>query len=82
MLQTNVKDEIISRLDELSIEQQERVLDLVKSMTSRLPVGVPGHQLLKFVGCISPEDLALMAKASEECRQIDLEEWDKPIFPE
>lgn len=39
-------------------------------------IGVPGRELLKFVGMIDPEDLAAMAKAIEEdCERIDYDGW-------
>jgi hypothetical protein len=75
MLQNTLKVEIIQHLDGLTLEQLEKVLNLVQSMTTHMAAGVPGHQLLKYVGCISSADLALMAEAIEEtCEQIHPEE--------
>ncbi len=83
MVRISIRDEIISRLDELTVEQLEEVLGLVRAISvSRLPPAKPVENFLKYAGCISKEDLAAMAEATEDCEQIDLEEWEKPIFPE
>lgn len=76
MLQTNVKDEIIGRLDGLSLDELLRVLDYMRSVVSALPPGVPGPEFRKFAGLIPKEDLAAMAAAIEEdCEKIDTTEW-------
>ena len=76
MLQTDVKDEIVGRLDALSLEQLQSVLDHVRKLSSsRLPASVAGENLLKFVGSISPEDLRVMEEAIEDCERIDNSEW-------
>lgn len=76
MLQTDVKDEIVGRLDTLTLEQLQSVLKLVRKLSSsRLPASTPGENLLKFVGSISPEDLRAMEEAIEDCERIDLSEW-------
>jgi hypothetical protein len=41
-----------------------------------VPRGVPGPQLLRFAGAISPDDLQLMRQAIEEgCERVDTNEW-------
>jgi predicted Zn-dependent peptidase len=71
MLQTSVKDEIISRLDGLTLDQLQKVLKLVQSMTADLPPAQPVENLLEYVGSITPEDLQAMAAAiEEECERI------------
>jgi hypothetical protein len=72
MLQTTVRDEIINYLDSLTLEQLEKVLKLVRSMTPQLPPAQPVENLLKYVGSIPPDDLQAMAAAiEEECERID-----------
>ncbi len=72
MLETRVKDEIISRLDGLSVEELERVLQLVQTIsTSHLPPAKPVENLLKYVGSIPPDDLQAMSAAiEEECERV------------
>ena len=71
-----IKEEIIEQLDSLPVESQQRVLNFARSLTTTLPEGTPGEELLKFVGMIPGEDLDLMAKAIEEnCEQIDADAW-------
>lgn len=75
MLQTNVRDEIITRLDGLTLDQLEKVLKLVRSMTPQLPPAQPVENLLKYIGSIPPEDLqAIAAAIEEECERVDTPE--------
>ncbi|HEX8219684.1 MAG TPA: hypothetical protein VF914_10805 [Chloroflexia bacterium] len=72
MLQTSVKDQIIDRLDGLTVEQLQKVLKLVRSMTSELPPAQPVENLLRYVGSIPKDDLEAMAAAiEEECERIE-----------
>jgi hypothetical protein len=72
MLHTSVKDEIISRLDGLTLAQLQNILKLVQSMTPDLPPVQPVENLLKYVGSITPDDLQAMAAAlEEECERIE-----------
>ncbi|MDQ3927927.1 MAG: hypothetical protein M3328_02140 [Chloroflexota bacterium] len=76
MLQSNVRDEIISRLDGYTLEEQEAVLDYMRSVVSKLPPGLPGPEFRKFAGLIPKEDLDAIATAIEgECEKIDTSEW-------
>jgi hypothetical protein len=64
MAQTSVKDEIISRLDGFTLEELERVLQLVQTIsTSHLPPAKPVENLLKYVGSIPADDLQAMSAA-------------------
>lgn len=72
MLQTTLRDEIINYLDGMTLEQLEKVLKLVRSMTPQLPPAQPVENLLKYVGSIPPDDLQAMSAAiEEECERID-----------
>lgn len=73
MAGTSVKDDLISRMDELSPELQRRVLEFARSLS---PKGVKGVALLKFGGSIPADDLLRMAKAIEDaCEKVDAGEW-------
>ncbi len=72
MLQTDVKEEIIGRLDGLTLEELERVLDYMRSLDSKLPPGIPGPEFRRFAGLIPKGDLTAIATAIEEdCEQVD-----------
>ncbi len=76
MLQTSVKEEIVSILDELTPEEQRRVLNFARSISTQLPEGISGTDFRRFAGLFPPEDLAEMAAAIEEgCENIDPEGW-------
>lgn len=70
------EQEITSRLHKLSPDQQMRVLAFVRTLAEERPSGVPGSELLKFAGAISPDDLKDMEKAiAEGCQQVNLNDW-------
>jgi hypothetical protein len=75
-MSASIKQEIIEQLDKLPIELQKRVLDFTHALVLPEPKGVPGSELLKFVGIMTPEEAEDLAKAIEEgCEQIDEDEW-------
>jgi hypothetical protein len=76
MLQPFIEKEILTQLDQLSLEQQLQVLNFAKSLAGTTPVGIPGKERLHLAGTISHEDAKLMREAIEEgCEQVDLNEW-------
>ncbi len=64
----SVKEQIIHELDNLTPEQQQRVLDLAKELQGALPLGTPGEVLLAHMDSFQfePGDLEEMAQAIEE----------------
>lgn len=74
MLQTSIKEDIVSMLDKLTPEEQRKVLDFTRSIYTRLPEGISGIDFRQFAGLFPAEDLAEMAAAIEEgCENIDPE---------
>ena len=72
-MQPSLEKEILDQLDRLSPENQRRVLEFARSLST--PRGVTVDQLYAFAGSISPEDLKLMQEAIEEgCEQIEPDE--------
>ena len=70
---TSVKQRISEVVEQLSPEQQKKVLDFARQF--KRPKGVPAHTLLKHAGKISLEDLALMEEAIEDCERVDERDW-------
>ncbi|MBI3014458.1 MAG: hypothetical protein HYY65_05225 [Candidatus Tectomicrobia bacterium] len=71
-----LKKEILDQLDRLASEQQKQVLDFARSLTTPLPPGKPGKELLPFAGAIDADDLRTMMQAIEEgCEKVNLSEW-------
>jgi hypothetical protein len=69
-------DEIRSRLERLSDEEQGRVLEFIRTLGAEVPDTLSGKGLVRFVGIIPPDDLARMAQAIEEdCEKVDVSEW-------
>jgi hypothetical protein len=72
-------NDLLSYMGQLGPADQARVVDFARTLTgnSNRPIrGVPGKELLKFVGTIPHEDLEEMKKAIEEdCERIDYDEW-------
>lgn len=55
--------QVIEQLKTLPQELQWRVLEFTRALAISTPRGVPGEQLLKFAGTISPEDIQTMSEA-------------------
>ena len=71
----SIQDTIRECVERLPGADQMRVLEYAKSL-ARPRRGVPGRDLLKFAGTISPEDLEVMRLAIEEgCERVDPDEW-------
>ena len=72
----SITKELVERMHELPAEQQQLVLGIVRSLSSKRPQGVPTNDLLAFTGVISPEDAREMADAIEEgCERVDANAW-------
>ena len=69
--------EIVERLEKLTLGQQRQVLDFTLELSGESPKGIPLQELLEFaVGLFPPEDLEEIKQAIEEdCGQVDESEW-------
>jgi hypothetical protein len=75
-MDTPIIDKVIEQLKTLPHELQWRVLEFTRALTLSTPRGVPGQQLLRFAGILSPDDARLMREAIEQgCEQVDANEW-------
>ena len=76
---SSIQSELLTYLGQLPADDQVRVVDFARSLAKEpkpRQVGVPGRELLKFVGTIPPEDLEEMKRIIEEdCERIELNEW-------
>lgn len=76
MIEPAIKEQILNDLGRLTPEQQRRAAEFVRGMTSSLPPGVPGRDLLQFSGILDGESAQQMRQTIEEgCEQVDLDEW-------
>lgn len=76
MVDSLIEQELHRRLADLGVDQQRKVLDYARSLSTLTPVGVPGRSLLEFAGSISSEDAAEMKAAVEAgCEKIDSDGW-------
>jgi hypothetical protein len=72
----SISKEIVDRIRELPAAQQQLVLEIVRSLASQRPKGVPAKDLLVFAGVISAEDAREMVNAIEEgCEKVDANAW-------
>ena len=63
--------EIVARLNKLTLAQQQEILDFTMELSGELPEGTPIEEFLKFAGTIPLEDLEEMKQAIEEdCEQV------------
>jgi hypothetical protein len=71
-----IEQELRRQLDQLSEDNQRRVMEFARQLASEERTGAEGRGLLKFAGGISPDDLAAMAKVIEEgCERTNPDEW-------
>jgi hypothetical protein len=81
MVDTTIRDEVLSVLEHLSVEQQRALLYFGQAMrfmretTSQLPPGIPGSEIVKQAGMFSPEDLTEMVEAMKDLERVDLSQW-------
>lgn len=69
-----VTAEIFAELNDLPLEQQQKVLAFARSLKSR-PKGAKGASLLTFAGSISSAELEQMQEVIEDdCERINLGE--------
>ncbi len=75
-MDTPIIDKVIRELRTLPQELQWRVLEFTRALAQSTPHGIPGQQLLRFAGALSPDDATLIREAIEQgCEQVDAGEW-------
>ncbi|HXO22807.1 MAG TPA: hypothetical protein VOA87_23055 [Thermoanaerobaculia bacterium] len=73
MVLPKVRDQILSDLDRLPPEKQERAAELVHGLVSPLPEGASIEDLLKVAGILDDESAREMMEAIEEgCEEVGL----------
>ena len=77
MEESTTIQEIMQRLENLSLGKQRQVLDFTLELSGESPKGIPLQELLEFAaGLFPPEDLEEIKQAIEEdCGQVDESEW-------
>lgn len=74
-MDTPIVEKVIEQLKTLPYDLQLRVLEFTRALAISAPHGVPGQQLLRFVGTIPMDDVHLMREAIEQgCERIDANE--------
>jgi len=70
------REELLRHLEHLPPEVRREVLELSGAMARSAARGIPGKQLPRFSGIISPEDANAMEHIIEEgCERVDSDEW-------
>lgn len=71
-----IEDRILSDLDRLTPEQQERAAELIHGLVSTLPRGATVEKLMALAGTLDDESAREMMEAIEEgCERVDSDEW-------
>ena len=71
----NITSQINTELGGLGPDEQQRVLDYVRSLR-RIGMGMSADALMKHVGCIDSSDGEAMRDAIETgCEQVNMDEW-------
>lgn len=72
----DLKSKIIDELDNLSWEQQKKMLDYLLSLKIPQIKGTSGKDLLQFCGAITKHDLDTMERAiAEDCEKVEANGW-------
>ncbi|MEN6337590.1 MAG: hypothetical protein ABFE01_25330 [Phycisphaerales bacterium] len=72
----SIVDKVVEQLKDLPQDLQWRVLEFARALGQSTPRGVPGQELMRLAGAISPDDAELMREAVERgCEQVDANEW-------
>lgn len=74
MTNIEIQESITRSVGRLSLPQQLKLLDFIKSLIGRNN-GPKASGLLKFAGTFGSQDLKEMESAIEDCSQIDENEW-------
>jgi len=74
MSNIEIQDSIVRSIAQLSLPQQVKLLDFIKSMLVIRQEGKT-EGLLRFAGAFDKEALKEMEKALEDCEQIDEDGW-------
>jgi len=75
MINSEVKKELLQRMDHLSFASQKQLLGYV-SMVDRRARGGKGKNLLSFAGSIDGDDLKTIKKIIETgCESVDSNAW-------
>ena len=72
MGKVELKQEILSVLDHLSKDQQERLLVFIRSLLAK---SSGKTALLELAGTIDTDDIKRMEDAIADCEKIDPDEW-------
>ena len=76
MVLPRVKEQILSDLDRLSPEEQQRAAELVHGLITPLPKGASVEDLLSVAGILDDQAAQEMMQAIEDgCERVDLDEW-------
>ena len=69
-----IRDRILSDLDRLEPEQQNRAAELVHGLVLKDRRGTPGKELLRFAGILDDESAREIRQAIEEgCGRVEIE---------
>lgn len=76
MIDPTTWEEILNHLSKMSNDQQQKVLEYVRSLVPGSTTGTSGKSLLRFAGAINPDDLKTIEQViQEECEKIDSSSW-------
>ncbi len=72
----SIEKSISDYIKTLNIEEQKKILELVRNLSIYKNKGSNGKNLISFVSSINNEDLSLMQKAIDsDCEQVNNNEW-------
>ncbi len=74
MEKIEIRSQILDTLNDMTLHQQERLLEFIRSFVKTKRKAKPN--ILKLIGTISKEDLKKMEKSIEDdCEKINSDDW-------
>ena len=72
----SIEKSINSYLKNLNIDEQKKILEFARTLSSSKLIGSRGKDLISFASTIEKNDLDLMQKAIETgCEKVNEDEW-------
>ncbi len=71
-MSTPIVEKIVEQLVTLPYDLQERVLQFTEALAASVPSGIPGQELIRFMGTIPEQELDKMREAiAAGCEQVN-----------
>jgi hypothetical protein len=76
MIDLTIQNQLLQQVDQLTLEEQHRVLDFANSLSKMHPPTSRPKHFMELFGTLDPQSAEEMSRAIEEgCERIDPNDW-------